>query len=129
MKIIENNILPLGGYKAFCFLWWIFIRKGTQLTLQDIQHEAIHWEQQKELAIIGFYLLYVLMYCYEWLRCLFDKKRGWQEDRRALRFSARSHNRRAYRCVPFEREAYRNENVQYYIEHRRHYAWARKNSQ
>lgn len=125
MKIIENNILPLGGYKAFCFLRWIFIRKGTQLTLQDIQHEEIHWEQQKELAIVGFYVLYGLMYCYEWLRCLFQGKRGWQGE-----YSWRNTtSRRAYRCVPFEREAYRNEDVQYYIKHRHHYAWARKNNQ
>ena len=60
MKIIENNILPPKGYKAITLLNMIFVRKGTELNEVDINHEAIHWEQEKELLIVGFYLLYVI---------------------------------------------------------------------
>lgn len=34
----------------------------------------------------------------------------------------------SYRNIAFERETYRNEETQFYIKHRRHYAWLRKYS-
>ena len=107
MKIVENNILPFKGYKALSLLNYILIRKGVKLTPEDIQHEEIHWEQQKELLIIGFYLLYGLQFCWEFIR----NKARWKK---------------AYRGVAFEREAYTNENVEDYIKKRKHFAWARK---
>ena len=120
MKIVENGILPMGGYKAMTVLKWIFVRYGVKLSDKDINHESIHWEQEKELLIIGFYLLYGLMFAWELVRCLFDSKRGldgaWK----------RSWGRRAYRSIAFEREAYANEAGMDYIKTRRHYAWARK---
>ena len=51
MKIVENPILPLGGYKAFVFLKWIFVHHGVKMSDTDVNHEAIHWEQQKELLM------------------------------------------------------------------------------
>lgn len=107
MKIIENNILPLKQFKALCLLNYIFIRKGVELTQSDIQHEAIHWEQQKELLILGFYILYGVQFCWEFIR-------------------NKANLKKAYRSVALEREAYNNEDVQDYIKNRKHFAWARK---
>ncbi len=47
MKIIENNILPPKGFKAITFLNIIFVRKGCVMSDADINHENIHWEQEK----------------------------------------------------------------------------------
>ena len=121
MKVIENKILPLGGYKALCLLNCIFIHKGTQLTASDIQHEAIHWEQWKELLILGFLPVYCAQFVWEYIRCLFDGDRG-----KVGKSWKNGTWRRAYRSVALEKEAYDNENVEGYLDTRKHFAWARK---
>ena len=128
MRIVYNSVLPLGSYKAMAVGPWIFVKWGTELTAQDIQHEEIHWCQQKELLIVGFYLLYVLLFVWELLRCTFQPRRGQLPDG-TPQWRKRSLWKRAYRSVAFEREAYQNEAVQFYIRHRRHYAWLRKDCQ
>lgn len=105
MKIIRNPILPFGSYKAMAVGPFILVKNGATMTDVDINHEAIHWEQQKELVIVGFYLLYVVVFVYQLIRT-----GQWK---------------RAYRRICFEREAYDNEQNQDYIKQRRHYAWAR----
>lgn len=57
-------------------------------------HESIHWEQYKELYIIGFLALYFY---------------HWQKD--------------GYWSVPFEKEAYDNEENLDYIQTRQKHAW------
>lgn len=103
MRIIENGILPPRGYKAITLLNLVFVRRDTRLTGRDIIHEYIHWEQEKELLIIGFYLLYVA----EFLIRLAQYK-SWHV---------------AYRNISFEREAYTSQNEEYYLMNRKHYAW------
>ncbi len=118
MRVIENDILPFGGFKAMTLLCWILVRMGTVLKASDITHEEIHWEQEKELLIVGFYLLYFLMFCYEAVRCLIDDNRGRSEKsyRNGL-------FRRAYRNIAFEREAYGHEDDMLYRWNRKHFAW------
>ena len=106
MKIIHNRLIPFRKYDAINICGLLFCRKGVTITTELIQHERIHTAQMLEMGIIFFYLWYVI----EWL----------------FRLTQRGN---AYYRISFEREAYRNENVQYYIKHRRHYAWARKSSQ
>ena len=53
MRIIHSNILPPKGYKAITILNVIFVRKGCDMTMEDVNHENIHWEQEKELAFVG----------------------------------------------------------------------------
>lgn len=119
MKIIKNHIIPFGSFVAITFGPWIFTRR-EELSDVTVNHEAIHWEQQKELAVVFFYLLYGLMIIVEVVRCLFDSSRGSRADGRH-----RSLWKRAYRCIPFEREAYEMESFQGYIGARKHYAWMR----
>ena len=103
MKIIRNNILPPKGFKAITILCFIFVKKGIELDDNDIRHETIHWEQEKELLFIGFYVLYLL----DFLRNL-------------LKFGDWS---KAYRNICFEREAYANQTSWFYPEARNHYSW------
>lgn len=103
MRIIHSNILPPKGYKAITILNVIFVRKGCDMTMEDVNHENIHWEQEKELVIVGFYLLYVLEF---FLRLIIMRR--WHK---------------AYRSISFERECYENETDLNYLKSRKHYAW------
>lgn len=103
MKIIRNNILPFTGYKAINILGVLFVRKNALMGSVDINHEAIHSEQIKEMLWVGFYLWYI----FEWL---YRSVRYWSMDD-------------AYRCMSFEQEAYLYESDMEYIKNRKHFAW------
>lgn len=65
MKIIYNKILPIKGYKIINLFGILFVRinsDGTKPKIleEDINHEAIHTVQMKELLYIGFYIWYFL---------------------------------------------------------------------
>lgn len=74
----------------------IFFRSEKYFFYKDfIIHEFIHWQQQKELYGVLFYLLYL----YFWITKL------------------------GYRNIPFEREAYQNQNDEEYLDYRKKHAW------
>jgi len=85
-------------------LWpFIFIRdEGNEVT---INHERIHLMQQRELWLIGFYLLYVMF----WLIGLV-RYRSFQK---------------AYYEIPFEREAHTNQDDWVYTLNRRRHDWTK----
>jgi len=104
--IIRNSIVPklfsvfISAY-AITLYPYIFIRdEGNEIT---INHERIHLKQQKELLVIGFYILYVLF----WLVNLVRYRSFFL----------------AYSAIPFEREAYQNEEDWVYTLNRKKYAW------
>lgn len=118
MKIIYNNILPPSGYKEIMLLCFVFAHKGTKVTDVDMRHEAIHWEQEKELLIVGFYILYVLMFAFRLVQYAIT---GYRLELHG--FEKLSLWKTAYRRIPFEREAYCNQNYGGYIKDRQHYCW------
>lgn len=98
MKIIYNNIIPFPGFKAINLFGILFVRKGCKMNAVDINHEAIHTAQMKELLYIFFYLWYFV----EWIVRLFKKGN-------------------AYRNIRFEKEAYKYQNNLQYLDTRKHY--------
>lgn len=100
MKIIYNNIIPFPGYKAINLFGILFVRKGYNMSDEDINHEAIHTAQMKEMLYIFFYVWYIV----EWVIRLFKKGN-------------------AYRNISFEQEAYNNEDNLEYLNNRKHYEW------
>lgn len=82
----------------------IYVRKEKDLTNKIlINHEQIHYKQQKEMLYILFYIIYLL----EWfIRMLILKD---------------SHD--AYLNISFEREAYNNEHNPNYLKKRKPYSW------
>lgn len=78
----------------------IYLKPEYLTNKRVIQHESIHWKQQLEMLIIPFYLWYII----EWFIRLFMKGN-------------------AYRNISFEREAYKNENVENYLENRKFFGW------
>lgn len=104
MKIIYNNIIPFPGFKAINLFGFIFVRKGKTMRDVDLNHEAIHTAQMKEMLYIFYYLWYVI----EWFVRLFFNK-----------FQAH----KAYRAISFEREAYSNQSYLIYLDERVSFSW------
>lgn len=100
MRIIYNNIIPLPGFKAINLFGVLFVRKGCTMNDTDLNHEAIHTAQMKEMWYIFFYLWYLI----EWAVRLFKKGN-------------------AYRNISFEQEAYDNQVWLKYLENRPRFAW------
>ena len=69
-------------------------------------HESIHWQQYIETGILGFIILYYAFYLMNFLR---------YRD-----------GRTAYFMIPFEKEAYDNDENMQYLEKRRRWAWIKR---
>lgn len=100
MKIIYNNIIPLPGFKAINLFGVLFVKKGCTMSDIDLNHEAIHTAQMKEMWYIFFYLWYMI----EWVVRLFKKGN-------------------AYRNISFEQEAYDNQSWLKYLQNRTRFEW------
>ncbi len=100
MKIVRTRHIPFGHFTAINLLGVLFVHPGVYLSQELINHERIHTRQMLELAVLPFYVLYVV----EWL----------------VRLPMRGN---AYRNISFEREAYSHQHQPDYLKHRRHYAW------
>jgi len=70
-------------------------------------HEAIHWQQYIDCGIIGFIILYYLFYAVNLLRY----KDG----------------QTAYYMIPFEKEAYDNDENLNYLDNRKRFSWLNNN--
>lgn len=68
-----------------------------------IHHEKIHFKQQIELLFIFFFFAYLLFFLYYTI----VKRNVYQ----------------AYRSIPFEKEAYANEENLEYIKNRKWFSW------
>ena len=90
MPIIVNKYL-LGRRFSGMVLWPFIVLKRKELRDDKIfmNHEKIHWQQQKELLVLPFYLWYLIEY--------------------AIRLIQYKNRHDAYMNISFEREAYDNE--------------------
>lgn len=66
-------------------------------------HETIHYEQQKELLLVFFYLLYAFFFI-----------KGYVQY---------GDYYKAYMSIPFEKEAYANQRNLEYLEQRHRFSW------
>lgn len=118
MKVVYNNVLPFWGFKAMTIGPWIFCRQGTELTSVDINHEAIHWEQYKELLIVVFPFVYIILFSIELVACAINHDRGKIKNNRKNNVF-----KRTYRSIALEREAYEHENDMEYVARRPLWNW------
>lgn len=103
MKIIRNGIIPPKGFACINLFGVLWVRHGVSVNDRLLAHEAIHTAQMRELAYVGFYIIYVL----EWLCRLVV------------------HTSTAYRGLSFEREAYahqRDKHIDRYLRTRKRFA-------
>lgn len=97
----------------------LFVRIGFEPSTFDMNHEAIHTAQMKELLYIGFYLIYCLEYIYRLPGCFLHWIHGHLE--RSVLYSA-------YQRISFEKEARKYAMNLTYLSGRRKYAqWSGNN--
>jgi hypothetical protein len=102
MKIKVSKIVPRGYAGITLWPFGIYFSKARYLTdARILNHEKIHWEQQKELGGLIFYILYLI----EWVIKLFI------------------HPGESYRNLGAEREAKHYEKTPNYLENRKRYVW------
>lgn len=104
MRIIRNKFIPFKGFKCVNVFGVLFVRKDSVLTDADINHEAIHTAQMKEMLYVAFYVWYVI----EWIARLVSNG-----------FNTHA----AYRAVSLEKESYANEDNPAYLQYRSRYSW------
>ena len=104
--IIKNSRIPkllsfVFDIYAITLYPFIFVKDESNNITNN--HESIHLAQQKELWVIGFYILYV----YEWIKNLSVGMSGFD----------------AYMSISFEREAYGNQKNLTYLQTRDTMSW------
>jgi hypothetical protein len=90
---IEINAINLGP----------FVFSRGEISKSTKNHETIHFQQQIELLFLMFYVFYFLY----WLAQLISGKSGAE----------------AYRNIPFEKEAYSNQDDYSYLQDRSFFSW------
>ena len=104
--IITNSRVPKLFslvINVYAITLWPFIFIRDEGNLRIINHESIHLKQQKELLIVLFYILYGMFWLYHFIK---------------LRNKVA-----AYYAIPFEKEAYENDNNLDYLKNRKFYSW------
>jgi hypothetical protein len=108
IRIMKRGFLYwlMGLFGSYGITLWpvgIFFREeeGLRVSSVDMSHEYIHWDQQREMLGIFFYLWYIL----EWVARIF------------------SGDRKAYYNISFEREAYDHEYEVFYYKSRKMFGW------
>lgn len=98
-----NKRLPFKGYIAMAIFPFIFVRTESKDNFNDAveNHERIHFEQQKELIILLFYVLYIIEFIFKLFIC---KGEG-------------------YKNISFEREAKAHQGDLNYLKNRRRFAF------
>jgi hypothetical protein len=104
MRKIVVHAPFLGNIAGITLYPFIFIKhKAYKKDKYLMNHEEIHLQQQKELLVLPFYVLYVGNYVYN----LFKYK----------------NHHEAYLNISFEREAYKNEHNLDYLAQRKCFAF------
>lgn len=99
MKIIRNRLIPFKGFKAINLFGVVFVRRECAMTATDLNHEAIHTAQMREMLYLIFYLAYLIEWLWHLVACRNAKE--------------------AYRRISFEREAYANQSDADYLTNRK----------
>ena len=86
------RLITFGFASAICLApFGIYIREKYFYSARIRIHESIHWEQQREMLYLPFYIWYLV----EWVIKLFI------------------YGKKSYNNISFEREAKQNENIIY----------------
>lgn len=94
-------------FNAFAVYPFVFIRNNYLRDNQRLKrHEAIHHQQQLELLILPFFILYFLEFIYHFVQL----RNGYL----------------AYRAISFEKEAYQHDGNLQYLHNRKWFAMWRR---
>ena len=97
-----NKIIPIKGFIAMAIFPFIFVRKEYKDNFNNkiLNHEKIHFEQQKEMFILLFYIWYLVEFL---IKSIFIGD--------------------GYKNLSFEREANKFENDFEYLKNRKRYSF------
>jgi len=106
--IIQNSRIPkilskFAPIEIYAITLFPFIFCRARLGQQTKQHEMIHFQQQLEMLVLPFYIIYL----YDYIKSLLSKKPGWI----------------SYREIRAEKEAHKNDRVIGYLEKRKRWRW------
>jgi hypothetical protein len=101
--ILYTDILGKVGIKGIVLYPFILIDSKQKGNLVLLNHEKIHYRQQEELLVLGFYTLYILNFIFNMGRYFFPVL--------------------AYRMIIFEKEAKINETDLNYLNKREGYSF------
>lgn len=130
MVIVKNKIIPPAGIKALT-AWPLLFVRARKMSEEDMRHEEIHGEQQKELLAVGVGTAIVLamLGCGWWsllalpmFLWVYGGMWLWQVITLACKGTGQVW-RAAYRRNPLEREAYFFEGDSGYLSRREWFAW------
>lgn len=99
---LGNRTYPIAAIYCLFFIL-IYDKKDNENTVL-INHELIHHAQAKELLFVFFYPLYLLCFILNLFRYKFQFYK-------------------AYKNIPFEKEAYQYEANTSYLQHRKTFNW------
>ena len=95
----------MGSYRGISlYPFGVYVKRMDYRDMDIlVNHENIHWAQQKEMLVIPFYIWYVI----EWVINIFK------------------FGKRAYIKLSFEQEAYDNDKDLSYLNNRNMFSWLR----
>lgn len=109
MILVKNYFIPIPGFRCLTIWPFIFMRKMSgvrgEFSELDRLHEGVHGEQQKELLVVLFFVIYLL----DWLIRLIIYRDALE----------------AYRNISFEQEAFLYQRDPDYLSRRKRYAWVK----
>jgi hypothetical protein len=106
IKRLKKKIM--GKYVGISIFPIVFLYGKYFESKTTINHETIHFKQQLEMLVIPFYLVYGFFFLLNFFKGFFKKDGGWNTS---------------YYRIPFEQEAYDNEENLDYLKSRKPYAW------
>lgn len=127
---IENWLIPFVGYRCLTVWPFLFYRDDLMVPLndKDILHENIHGCQQLEMLLVGAVVsaIMFILGCSWWSLLGLPLFLYWYMTEWLVKFIATGlSQKRAYRSISFEQEAYEFEDDKYYLKRRRHFAWTK----
>lgn len=123
MRLIHTAKYPFKGFNAITH-WPIGVFYKKELTRRSINHEGIHWRQQRELLVLPFYLIYVGEYLVNIRK--FKKKLKKQFPDKPIKRLRKIWKHKSYRNISFEKEAFSNQANYNYLEKRKIFAMWRQ---
>ena len=99
-------------WKGHSFFIWVWVKNLDDKKL--INHEKIHYHQQRELLFLPSWFVHGILYCWVFVNILFGKQFKYKRDTKCLT---------SYRNHPWELEAYDNDDNLDYLKQRKFLAW------
>lgn len=128
------------GYRTAMFFGFICTKRKTTepLTIEDVNHEAIHAEQYAEITAAAIFIALVLSFAFGWAAWPFiaavtlyyvvyfvEAGISWVYNFACRKKNASESANKAYYNLMFEMEAYTHENNLDYIPVRKSFHWLR----